>query len=473
MSAWWALEGGDVPADRNRLSDADALIRRIEGDPVLRTPILVVALLDRSPDWVATQAAIEAASTEIPRMRQCLVSAGLGGGLRWVDDESFSLDHHLRRVRSATGGGIEAALDVAEPDAVADFDSARPLWRLTIVEGLDGGRAALVLRFHHTITDGVGGVQLAERLFSPASEAHSSATTSAAPPAERPTGASPGPLQAGASILGASVRAGLDPVGTIQTGVRAGRSIVRMLAPAREPLSPLLRTRGLDRRLYVLEASLDELHRSATVAGGTINDVLLAAVAGGLRRYHEVFDVSLDAVRVTMPINLRTEGDAAGGNHFTPARFTLPIDAPDPVDRIEIAGAIVRRWRHEPALGFTPLLASVLGLLPDPLVQRAFGGMLRSIDVNVVDVPGLRRPAYLAGARIDRLWAFAPATGAALSVTLVSHLSTACIAIASDRAAVADPDLMASCMDVALQEVLAVGRTAAAEDPVPAASDPT
>jgi diacylglycerol O-acyltransferase len=87
-----------------------------------------------------------------------------------------------------------------------------------------------------------------------------------------------------------------------------------------------------------------------------------------------------------------------------------------------------------------------------------FGALLRTIDVDVVDLVGFERPPYLAGARIDRLWAFAPPTGAALSVTLLSHGRTACVALACDRAAVDDPDLMAACLEHGFDEVAALGR---------------
>jgi hypothetical protein len=102
------------------------------------------------------------------------------------------------------------------------------------------------------------------------------------------------------------------------------------------------------------------------------------------------------------------------------------------------------------------VLAWALDRLPTPLVQRAFAGMLRSMDVDAVDVPGLREPAYLAGARVDRMWAFAPPTGAAMSITLVSHLDRACVGIASDLAAVQDPELMARCIEHGFDEVLSI-----------------
>lgn len=440
----------------DRLSDSDFLIRRIEGDPVLRSPIVVVGLLDREPAWPRLRASVLRAVEAIPRLRQRTEPGRLGAHPAWVDDEAFSLDHHVRRVRVATSDGLRAVLDIAEPDVMTAFDPARPPWQLTVVSGLDGGAAAFVLRFHHTITDGVGGVALAQRLFD-----HTRRAPKRRPPDEPEVVAVSAPAaglvhQAWSGLAGAA-RLAMDPIATASTGVRTARSIGKILAPARAPLSPILVGRGLDRRLHVLDVPLSGLQHAAHAAGGTVNDVLLAAVGGALREYHDVCGSPIDAVRVTMPISLRKQGDAPGGNHFTPARFVLPIDDPDPVHRIELAGAIVRSWRSEPAVGLTPALAWVLGLLPAAFVQRTFAGMLRSMDVDAVDVPGLQEPAYLAGAEVERLWAFAPPTGAALSITLVSHLQTACVGIACDVAAVQDPELLALCVEHAFDEVLAVG----------------
>jgi hypothetical protein len=218
-------------------------------------------------------------------------------------------------------------------------------------------------------------------------------------------------------------------------------------------MSPLLVGRSLDRELLVTDVPLASLERGAAAVGGTVNDVFLAVVGGALRRYHEALGATVEAVRVTMPISLRAPDDPPGGNHFAPARFVLPIDDPDPRERARLAGAIVRRWRSEPSLGITDVLAGVLNRLPRSTVARIFGGLLRSIDVDAVDVPGIRHRAYLAGARVERLWAFAPPTGAALSITLVSHGDRACIGVNCDQAAVARPDLLARCLEEALAEL--------------------
>jgi WS/DGAT/MGAT family acyltransferase len=342
-------------------------------------------------------------------------------------------------------------LDLAEPDVMAAFDPARPLWQLTLVEGLESGRAAFLLRFHHTISDGVGAIGLAERLFS--SSRHG-------PPARPTTSSEPVGHRSRPGVADVLGMVRLGPVGLAREGFRTARSVARMLAPATRPLSPILVGRGLDRRLHTLEVPLAALQHAAHAVDGTVNDVFLAAVAGGLHAYHDACGAPVDAVRVTMPISVRRPGDRPGGNRFAPVRFVLPIGGPDAAHRAEAAASIVRCWRAEPAVGLTSALASLLNRLPGPVVQRAFAGMLRSVDVDAVDVPGLSGDAYLAGALVERLWAFAPPSGAAMSITLLSHADLACVGIACDRAAVEDPELLASCIEHGFDEVLGLAEEA-------------
>jgi WS/DGAT/MGAT family acyltransferase len=448
------------------MSSTDSLTWRIESDPVLRSPVVVVGLLDRSPSPARVEAAIERAAAVLPRLHQRIEPAPFDlGPPRWVDAGPGPLDHHVRRVRAA-GGDLDAVLALTEPDAVAAFDPARPPWMLTIVDGLDHGRSALVLRFHHAITDGVGGIEIADLLFDrarrgpgPAPAVPDAPAAPAAPAPRRPSRLpTPGAIAAGGRR---AVRLGLaaaHPARTLATSARLGRSVLRLVAPASGGGSPALAGRSLDRRLAVSERPLAALRDAATAAGGTVNDVLLAAVAGALARYHREQYGPVRAVRVMMPISIRRSGDGLGGNRFVPTRFTLPVDDPDPEARVKIARAVSRAWRSEPGLRSTDPVAAGLDLLPRPVAARLFGGMLRSTDVGVVDVTGLDRRAFFAGARVTRLWAFAPTAGAALSITLVSHNGTCGIGLTCDRLAVTDPDLLAGCLEAALDELVALGR---------------
>ena len=158
-------EGVEEEFER-RLGASDSVLWDIEKDPVLRSTITAVALLDRVPDWERLQRRLHHGSQLVPRLRQRVVVPPLRvGAPRWVDDHRFDLDYHLRRVRApeapAGADPLRAALDVAQALSLAPFDRARPLWEFTLVEGLPGGRAAFVQKVHHTVTDGVGGVRLA------------------------------------------------------------------------------------------------------------------------------------------------------------------------------------------------------------------------------------------------------------------------------------------------------------------------
>jgi diacylglycerol O-acyltransferase / wax synthase len=267
-----------------RLSAADSLLWRIEADPVLRSPILVVGLLDRSPTTDGLVAMIERAAVVLPRLYQRITPPPLGVGRPlWCDDDHASLAHHLRRVR-APGGDLDAVLAVAEPDAAAAFDPARPPWTMTIVDGLDRARSAVVLRFHHAITDGVGGIEVADLLFDRARRPARSAVaaTAAGVPSVPDRRLDPRAVASGGVAAARHTLAALaHPVPTLTAAARLGRSTARMLAPSPAG-SPELAHRSLDRWLAVTERPLAAMRRAADAASGTVNDVLLAAVAGAL-----------------------------------------------------------------------------------------------------------------------------------------------------------------------------------------------
>ncbi len=438
----------------SQLSPSDSLMWHIERDPVLRSPIVVVGLLDREPYWARTRATFQRAAAKIPRFRQLIRGPRFGvGPMRWVDDPSFSLDNHLQRVRAPHPATLRSVLDLAAPAATSVLDPARPLWTCTIVEGLEGGRAAFVLKFHHTLTDGVGGLDLARDVFDHSRRAPTDRSTQAV------SGAKARP--AFDRLVGAAVSAAgavAHPVRAARLSAGVARSVARMLAPMPPTLPSLFTTRSLDRRLDTLDLPFDGLQAAADAVGCTINDVFLAAIGGAVRDFHQRFGVELPAIRVTMPISIRTETDAPGGNRFTPARFVLPIEEPDVAERARRAGEIAHRWQREPAVGLTDTLAALLDQLPPPAVSRLFGSMLKNVDVDAVDLAGLREPAYLGGARIDRLWAFAPPTGAAVSVTLLTHGDRACVAVLADTAAVPDPQLLVTCLESAFEQVAALGK---------------
>jgi len=445
----------DTPA--TRLTAADALLWDIEGDPCLRTTIVAVSILDRTPDWQRFTRRISELCDAVPRLRQRVVETPLRlAPPRW-QTVPVDLTYHLRRVQAPGRADQRAVLDIAGPIAMTAFDRERPLWEFTLVEGLQGGQAALIQKFHHSLTDGVGAVQLAELLLDHSRRGRRRTPSTA--DVVRPVGTSVlgsllGPLPG--LILGSL----LDPPRLLTATTKQLRSIGKLLAPVAKPLSPAMTERGLSRRLDSFDIPLDHMLAAAHAAGGTLNDAFLAGTAGGMQRYHDLHGVAVAGLRVTMPINMRKPGDPAGSNHFVPARFTLPTSATNAADRMHQIGELARGWRREPALPFADAIAAALTRLPRAATITLCGGMLKAVDFVATNVPGLHDRAFLAGAEVVRQYAFAPPSGAGLSIALLSHVDQCCVGINIDTAAVPDPDLMTACLRAGFDEVTALGGAA-------------
>jgi WS/DGAT/MGAT family acyltransferase len=452
----------------DRMSDGDALMWNIERDPLLRSTIAVVWLLDSSPDRERFTHKIERATRAIPRLRQRVLPNPLAfAPPRWEVDPYFDLEAHVGWHPAPGDGSLRVLLDFAQPMAMRHFDTARPLWELAVIDGLQAGRAALVLKLHHAISDGMGLVHMTEALVERSRE----------PGRERPVPEAPegrewsqlelardelahewrrqlGRLwRVGGGIAGAA----LSPRETTSGLGRSLGSLRRGLAPVGEPLSPLLRGRSLSCHFDGIAIPLPGLRAAGKKADGTLNDAFVAAVCGGLRLYHEGHGEPVEALRMTMPVNIREGDDAAkAGNQFAPARFAVPIAIPDPVERMRTIAALVKRERAEPALGFLEGVAGVLNRLPTSLSVSLFGGMLKGIDFVTSNVPGPRREVYTAGAKMDGVYGFGPLSGAAINVTLFSYAGTCYVALNSDPAAVPDSERLRESMEAGFAEVLGV-----------------
>ncbi|MGZ4802890.1 MAG: wax ester/triacylglycerol synthase domain-containing protein, partial [Acidimicrobiia bacterium] len=148
------------------VSEVDAFTMQLERDPLLRSTIVAVALYDRAPDWQILNDRIDRATRLSPTFREKLVASPWRlAPPRWVVDPDFDLSWHLRRVRVRESGGMAAVLTFARNAGMAAFDHDRPLWEFTLLEGLPEGRSALVMKVHHSLTDGIGGMELALQLF--------------------------------------------------------------------------------------------------------------------------------------------------------------------------------------------------------------------------------------------------------------------------------------------------------------------
>lgn len=450
------------------LRSSDAFSWYMERDPVLRSTIVTVAWLDRAPDWDRFVDRVERATRLIPHFRDRLSEPPLRLATpRWVGDENFDLAWHVRRQRVSQGAGRPAVLELARREAMAAFDPAHPLWQATIVEGLADGGAAAVLKLHHCLTDGVGGMQLAMLVFDLEEEPAELPDVPPAPESDRLAGLPSVIADAlatrldevgdfvrreGASAVPSVLDAALHPVATARRLATTAGSVYRTVAPIAAPLSPVMTDRHLSRHLTTIDISLDALRDAGRVAGGTLNDAFLAAVAGGLQRYHRAHGSAVDELRVTLPINIRRPGDPIGGNRITLQRCLVPAGIVDPAERIRAVGPRILAARAEPAVTLTNAIAAGLNMLPPSVV----GGILKHVDFLASNVPGPPIPVFLAGARMTGYHAFGPTIGASVNLTLISYCGTCNIGVNVDTAAVPDPEALVAAFEEGFDEVLAL-----------------
>ncbi len=445
----------------------DAFTWYMENDPQLRSTVVGVAWLSATPPWEDLVQRLESATRQIPAFRQRLVEipARLATP-RWTMDANFDIAWHLRRVDAPAPHGRDEVLALAALAAMSAFDHTRPLWEFTLVGGLEDGGAALIMKMHHSLTDGVGGVQLALLLFDVAADQAGAGPLPDAPAgediagrrlmvqvlADRAARLRDGLLQAARKAPGATANAVRHPLGTGGDVIETARSIGRTVRPLPAVLSPVMTQRGPGRVLHTITVGLDELKAAGAAAGGSLNDSFMAGITGGLRRYHEHHGATVDELTVTLPISIRKAGDAPGGNRITLQRLRVPLAMADPVGRIHAIGARCRAARAERSLPFTDTIAGALNFVPTTVI----GNMLKHVDFLASDVTGFPVPIFLCGAPVTGYYAFGPTIGAALNATLFSYAGTCCIGINVDTTAVADHEFLVECLSEGFAEVIDV-----------------
>jgi WS/DGAT/MGAT family acyltransferase len=451
--------------DRTYLSQNDTIMWMVEADPLLRSTILGVVLLEHAPDWERVRSRVESVSHQVPALREKVVSVPLHPTtLQWVRDHDFDLQYHLRHIRLPDGSGQQELLDWARTEAMGGFDPARPLWEFTMVEGLRDGRAALVMKAHHVVTDGIGAVQLAAHLFD--FEQHPTSTPNAVPTGaphlnnyamlrdvviHDVEGIVDFTRHQVTSIVPNLLHAVRHPRRAVAEVVETASSIGRMLAPTTTPRSPLMVGRMLSSNFRVLEVPIASMRDSAKAAGGRLNDSFLAGITAGLHRYHAEHGEQIHELRVAMPISQRADDDPAGGNHVSVMRFVLPVDAPTPVDRIRAMHDAVEDVRAERSLDHTETIAGFLNLMPKGVI----GAMLKGVDFLASNVPGVPAPIWLEGSRVERFFPFGPTAGSAVNITLMSYAGLCCIGVNADAEAIPDPDVLIDCLVAGFDEVCA------------------
>lgn len=411
----------------------------------------------------------------IPRYRQRLKAPAGAGVLNpvWVDDQGFDLAYHVKRAAlPATAGstpGERIAALVAQ-EMSRKLDRSRPLWEMTVIEGLPFGRVALMPKMHHALVDGMAAVDIGTVLLDPSPEPLD------IPPPDEPW--SPRPydrrrhlarlsltpaVQARELLLKGAQRALVpNPMRTAGDLVRA-TELLTELARARPaaPMTPLNHPIGPNRRYAMERVGLAAFKAAAKSAGGTINDAILAAVAGMLHAYFGAAGVQVDRPPVALvPVSVRQEGEQ-GGNRISTVLVDLPAGALDPASRIAAINATMADIKDSAAVRAGALAVQASGFAPPLLssgLARAMSGV-RAFNLVVSNVPGPQQTFYLNGQKLLEAYPCVPLNPATqgLNVGVLSYDGGVHFGLLADRDLEPSVTIAAECLRASLDELLALG----------------
>jgi diacylglycerol O-acyltransferase / wax synthase len=369
----------------------------------------------------------------VPRMRQRLHRAPPGCGRPyWADDPAFDIRHHVRQVACAAPGDERALLDVAAALIARPLPRSRPLWSATVVTGLAGGGTGLVFVMDHVLADGIGGLAVLARL---ADESPGPSAGRRAPfPAPRPTAR----MLAMDAWMERAVRLARlpDEARTIRQGLAelGGARPPRRLRP-----TSLNRPTGPRRRLDVVDANLAVIRHLGHACGGTVNDVILAAVAGALRALLVSRGEKLDLVTISAPVSARqSDTTAALGNQVGAMLVTLRTDG-GLADRVTRAAAVTSERKRAARGTSAGLLGQLFSLLAAVGVLRWFFNHQRLVTTFVTNLAGPAEPLTLDGAALGAVLPIPETTGnIPVTFAALSYAGTLWLTVLSDPALVPD-----------------------------------
>lgn len=460
---------GATPPPR-RMAPTDALFWYAERAlPEFRPIIAGLYVLEGAPEPAAARAAFASALAGVPRLRQRVVEAPGELGLpEWIEDPHLDFDYHVRRVSLPAPGSQRALLDLAAALFATPLDRQRPLWEATWIDGVEGGRTACLLKLHHSVVDGVGSIAILDALTAPPGRGARRARRAPRRSPPRP----PGLVERSAALIGdqaeaaarlawraarAPLSAALAPRESLASAARTLRGLRGMLDDLRHPVvaDPLaVPGAGLSRRLDVAELSIERLRGIKGAFEVTLNDLVLAALAGAIGAYHRERRVHADTLACMVPMNLRGRGEReALGNRVGMFRIALPVGERDPRRRLERIVEQTRAAKADRRAAAAPLLVEALALLPGPAMRWIAQRSLGRVNVACTNVPGVAEPRFLGGVRIESIFPFASVVeGTPLVVALLSYAGRMEMGVDTDPEAIPDPHRITALFEAALAE---------------------
>ncbi|MGW4587292.1 wax ester/triacylglycerol synthase family O-acyltransferase [Amycolatopsis thermoflava] len=425
----------------------------------------VLAVLDgnRTAGHFSLDLAREVVAKRLPlvrRMRQVLRVPRTGlGPPYWTDASTVDVDDHVRAAEVPAPGDDEQLLGVVERIRRRRLDRSRPLWEMWVLTGLAGGRTGLFVRLHHTIADGVAAVALLGAFFDPGPEVRALAPPW---PEAEPEPTAPRLLADNARRRWREVRRGVSALTRLPESVAAMRqawpAFREFAAEGRAPRTSLNTPIGPGRRFALVRGDLPLTKRVAAAHGAKVNDVLMAAMSGGLRELLRARGEPVDALvlRAYVPVSLHQEPpDRLRGNFDGMMLVPLPLGVADPVRRLAmIAAETTERKKHQRSAGGGALFRV-------SAVQRAVMRRMRRqrwANVYAANVPGPPEPLHFAGACVLEMFPIVPLIGnVTLGLGALSYAGQLAIAVVGDADACPDVEVFARGAGHALDALAASG----------------
>jgi WS/DGAT/MGAT family acyltransferase len=456
------------------LSPLDASFLHVE-DSVSHMHIASVAVLEGPvPPFANVVARVRSKLPLVPRYRQIVrfVPLDLGRPV-WVDDPHFSIDYHLRHTALPAPGGEEELRKLVGRVMGQALDRTRPLWEIWVVEGLEGGRWAMLSKTHHAMVDGVAGTDLMAAIMdlSPTVEAVEPDQWEPKPP---PTG-----VALAAEAVVDLLRSPYEQFRAVRASTRVPRQALRQLVEVSRglsamaglvrptPASSLNGPIGPHRRYGWASTSVDDIKAVRKSLGGTFNDVVLAAITHGFRSLLLARGESVDrVVRTLVPVSVRPRdlsgravGDGTFENKVSAMFAELPVGIGDPVERLHAVTAQMEGLKESRQAVAGEALTSMGGFAPPMLL--ALGMRLasrvaqRNINTVTTNVPGPQMPLYVAGSRMVKAYPYVPLAGQVrIGVAIFSYDGQVNFGITGDHDTTEDLDVMCEGIEAGMVRLL-------------------
>lgn len=404
---------------------------------------------------------VESRLDAMPRFR-CRLSHPHTGGLRWPRweaDSRFDVAAHVRHATLPAPGGERELLDWLADFYSHRLDRSRPLWEMTVIDGLAGGSWCIATKVHHCLVDGMSGVSVTNLLLdSSPTPSRGDTPATGVPPA-------PSPSHAGMALLARGARAGVNmarhphaAAELLQRAAKVAEFIVRdELVPA--PASSLnVPIRG-NRRMEMVAVPLSELKAIKSELGGSVNDVVLTIAAGGLRHLLQTRGETLPehGLRVMVPVNVRRASEMmALGNRVSSLFVELPVFEPEPLVRYRKTAAATAELKRSGLAGSAEALMDVAGVVP-PVLHAALARLAftpRLFNVTITNVPGPGQTLYALGTPLRRVIPLVPIfANHAVGLAVVSYDGEVVFGLNGDHGAMPDLKVLAEGFEQSLAEL--------------------